>query len=238
MRSSTSFSDQDSTRQYRNENSSGELTDSFNQHFNLSSSIRRSTTSLYNIGIKYFKPLQLKDYSGFFITKSHYGQANGETYINNSFFHLRLIQETNEKLVSIPEVFVQYESNSYALTTLRYLAGIGLRYEILNSTGGTSLINEWYKEDSNTSSENYWRISQYLNATFLINKMNKIDLTLYIQPSIFDLSNIRYYSELGYNSKINDYVSYKSTLTSKFYSNSSSFNDIELYFESGLDFKI
>ena len=224
--------------QYRSKEIDGLLEKKFYEHVNLSTSIRRSTSSLFSLGIKYFKPIITKGYEGFFISKLNYGESNSDTYLNNSFYHFRLIAIENSSAFGIPEVYFQYESNEFTLTNTRYLAGMGLRYKFFDTVGGTSVMNEWYKENDATPKTNFWRLSQYITFIWTFNNSNKLSTTLYVQPSIIDIGNIRYYSEMSYDSKINKLISYKSTLTSKFYSNSESFDDIELFFNSGLEFKL
>tara|TARA_B100001121_G_scaffold265659_1_gene247809 strand:+ start:3388 stop:4125 length:738 start_codon:yes stop_codon:yes gene_type:complete len=221
--------------QYRND--TGSLEKKYHQHINITSSIKRSTVSLYSIGLKYFKPFYLTNAKGFFISKINYGESNGSEYLNDTFYHLRIISSKTIFKV-IPEAFLQYENNEFSLTSQRYLAGIGVRYQYGETTNGTSIINEWYQESSGIGRLNNWRLSQYIKFRFKFNKTNKIDSTIYIQPSIIDFSNIRYYSENTYISQITDAISYNSSLTAKFFSKSSDYNKVELFFDSGLQFKI
>lgn len=221
--------------QYRSDN--GSLEKKYHQHINLNSSINRSTNNLYTIGLKYFKPFYLKTAQGFLITKINYGESNGNEFLNETFYHLRIIS-SKTILNIIPEAFLQYESNAYSLTNQRYLAGIGVRYQYRETTYGTSILTEWYEESSKYGRSNYWRLSQYIRFKFKFNLKNSLNTTIYIQPSITDWNNIRYYSENTYVSQITDTISYNSTLTAKFFSKSSRYNKIELFFESGLQFKI
>ena len=221
--------------QYRNYENNGNLKNNFEEHVNIATTIKRSTSSYYSLGLKYFKPVITDGYEGFLISKINYGETSNEVFINNAFYHFRLIA-ANQNNTTIPEAYAQFESNEYTLTNERYLAGIGIRYKIGNSISGTSIMNEWYKETNNTSRINNWRLSQYFTLLFNINPFNKLSTTIYFQPAISDLSNIRYYTEISFDSKLTETISYKSTLTSKFFSDSVDFNDVELFFESGLDF--
>lgn len=221
--------------QYRN--NTGSLSKKYFQHVNISTSVKRSTSNLYSIGLKYFKPFALPHSKGFLLTKVNYGESNGKEYVNNTFYHLRVISSTLVMNV-IPEAFIQFENNHYALTKERYLAGIGLRYKYANTINGTSIVNEWYKETGSISRYNQWRLSQYVKFDIKFNDSNKLSSTLYIQPSVTDLTNIRYYAENSYNSQLTNTISYNSTLSAKFFSKSENFHDVELFFESGLQFKI
>ena len=138
---------------------------------------------------------------------------------------------------STPELFFQNQNNPFGSTKHRSLIGIGLRYKKNETINGTSIINEWYKENNSIEKFNQWRISQYITIKFKINDYNDLSSTLYVQPNIFNISDIRYFSENTFTSKISKKISYTSTLTGTFFSKSSNYKDIELYFESGLDFK-
>ena len=221
--------------QYRSH--SGALNKTYQEHINLTTSIKRSTSSLYSIGIKYFKPFEMRHAKGFLLSKINYGEANNNTYINNTFYHLRIVSNQQWMRV-IPEAFLQYENNEFSLTNQRYLAGIGIRYTHGDITNGTSIINEWYKESEGVTKLNNWRLSQYIKMGFKLNPTNKLNITLYVQPSVADFSNIRYYSESTYISQITDTISYNSSLTAKFFSKSSQFDAVELFFDSGLQFKL
>jgi hypothetical protein len=138
----------------------------------------------------------------------------------------------------MPEAFLQYESKAFSLTNQRYLAGVGIRYHYGKTTSGTSIIHEWYQESTRIGRLNNWRLSQYIKFRFKFNQKNLLDSAIYIQPSITDFRNIRYYSECTYISKITDTISYNSSLTAKFFSRSKAYNNVELFFDSGLQFKI
>ena len=224
--------------QYRTNQTDGKLEEKFYEYINVSTSLKRSTTSMYDIGLKYFKPILTGNYEGFLITKLNYGKNKGSVYINNSFYHFRLIALESESAYGIPEIYLQYESNEYALTKERYLAGVGLRYKFGDTISGTSVMNEWYRENDSSSRNNFWRISQYITFNFPINRYNKLSTTVYIQPSVADISNIRYYSESSFFSAINKFTTFKSTLSTRFYSDSIDFDSIEIFLDSGLEFKL
>ncbi len=221
--------------QYRDQ--AGNLEEKYHEHFNISTSLRRSTTSFYKVRLKYFRPFYFRRGNGFLISNVNYGETDNNPFINDSFYHLRYIAKDAFFNV-IPELFVQFENNSYSETKQRYLVGVGVRYRQGLSTSGTSVINESYKESDGILKLNNWRISQYLKAKFNLNQRNKLNVTLYIQPSIFDFSDIRYYSQSSYVSEINQMISYQSTLTAKFFSKSNTFNQVEYFFDSGLRFKL
>ncbi|MEC8678644.1 MAG: hypothetical protein VXX85_07310, partial [Candidatus Margulisiibacteriota bacterium] len=159
-------------------------------------------------------------------------------FTNANFIHLRIISKKKYKKTR-PEIFAQYENNKFASTVERDLYGIGLRYTLYGEViNGTSIINESYKEDGADPEYSKWRLSQYLKLKFKFNEFNKLNATLYIQPRLSDLSDIRYFSELIFINGLNETISYKSTLTSIFYNKSSVYKKIELFFDTGFEFKL
>ena len=225
--------------QYRSFTVTGNLEEVFDSRLNINTSLRRSSSSLYTIGFEYFKPFEFNRYSnGFFITKGKYGESKGEEFTNSNFIHLRII--TKERYMSVkPEIFMQYENNKFASTIERFLYGFGLRYTIYGEViNGTSIINESYREEDSEPQYSKWRLSQYLKLKFNFNEFNKLNVTLYVQPRISDLTDIRYFSEFIFLNGLNEKVSYKSTLKSIFYNKSNVFNKVELYFNTGFEFKL
>lgn len=221
--------------QYRSKD--GQLNKKFRESFNISTSFKRSTSSLYSIGFKYFRPLDLSYANGLFLTKINYGKSNQREYINDVFYHIRFLSKGRIRGYS-PEAFIQYEHNKFSLTHRRYLAGLGVRYLYKGMVQGTSIMNEWYRESSGIMTLSMWRLSQYISLSFVFNPFNRLTLSLYVQPSINDFTNIRYYSETTFMSQVNDFISYNSSLTAKFFSKSRGYDQVELFFESGFRFKL
>ena len=225
--------------QYRRFTVTGNLEEKFDKRLNLHTSLRRSSTSLYTLGFEYFTPFKVNQYTnGFFISKAKYGESDGDEFTNANFIHLRLITKKKYKNIR-PEIFAQYENNKFASTVERYLFGIGLRYRLYGEViNGTSIINESYKEDGGDPQYSKWRLSQYLKLRFNFNEYNKLNATLYVQPRLSDISDIRYFSELIFLNGLSETISYKSTLTSIFYNKSSVYNKVELFFNTGFEFKL
>ncbi len=221
--------------QYRT--TSGELKEKYHEFVNIATSLRRSTTSYYKVKLQYFRPFYMNTGNGFLVSKVNYGETEGNPFENNSFYHLRFISK-KPIYQFFPEVFFQYENNSYALTNRRYLFGLGVRYQYGIATIGTTAISESYRESDGILKTNNWRISQYLKTNINLNENNDINIMLYIQPNIAKFSDIRYYSESSYVNKINELIAYKSTLIAKYFSESNDFKNVEIFFESGLQFKL
>ena len=207
-------------------------------HFlNFNSSVSKSITSFYSLGVDYFKRLTINElFHGFYLTRLNYGKRSSSDYINNEFHHFRLI--SNHNLMSvIPEIYAQYERDAFAATELRYLFGIGIRYSILDTiVSGTSLLSEWCQENDDSVTDHQWRISQYIKIMFQLTTDNFIQSTIYIQPNIQDISDIRFLLDGAFISKLNDLISYKLSILANYYSESSSYDDIELFLTSGLEF--
>ncbi|MEK9727512.1 MAG: DUF481 domain-containing protein [Candidatus Margulisiibacteriota bacterium] len=223
---------------YRNLDVSGNLHENYNQTININTALTRSTSSLYSIGINYFKPFPVNSFSyGFLISKINYGKSNGSEFANDNFLHMRIMIK-KEYMRLQPEIFSQYEKNDFSSTTLRYLVGFGARYKLSENTiFGTSLLNEWYTEEGQSKKE-VLRLSQYIHFRLRINPENKIDATFYIQPNINNFSDIRYFSHISFTNHITKSISYNSNLISRFYNKSITYPDLELFFKSGLEFKL
>jgi hypothetical protein len=219
--------------QYRSSTVTGNINNS--QYVNISTSLTRSVDSLYSIGLQYYKAFSMSNaLDGFLISKVQYGERNADVFLNRSFYHLRFISKQSYGEV-FPETFFQYESNNSALTELRYLGGMGVRMSALpNVIVGTSVVLEWYKEDKMYVKTHAWRLSQYIKTAIEFNDVNRIDIVFYIQPKLNDFSNIRYFTECGYTSRLTKRLLYSATLTAKYFSHSSSFKDVELFYESGV----
>lgn len=224
---------------FRNLKDSGKLLNSYRQILNINTAVNRTTSSFYSIGFNYFKAFKLNPLThSFLITKMNYGKNDGEEFLNHNFYHLRIIG-VNEIFNIKPEIYFQYEKNDFASTKERYLYGLGVRYKLSKkAVSGTSILNEWYKEKDQNSQNSKWRLSQYFQYRMIINKFNRLDTTFYIQPNINNFSDIRYFSEIIFSNQLTESISYNSTLTSKYYNKSKVFNEVELFFKSGLEFKL
>ena len=221
---------------YRSQTETGEFLNA--QSINLTSSLSKSISSYYIVGIKYHKNVKINDsFHGFFISKVGYGKRESTEYINKSFHHLRFIA-TNKTYGFYPEFYTQYESDVFGSTETRVLGGIGSRYKFQSLTMGTGFLSEWYQESESSSKTQTWRLSQYMNHNWAINAINSLNTTFYIQPSIQQISDIRYYLESTFTSKITPTIAYTSTLSSTYFSESSSYDEPEFHFESGLSFNI
>ena len=206
-----------------------------NQHISVTTSFKRSTQSMYSIGLKYEKPFDILDANGHLITSINYGESNGTEYLNDARYHLKIISKKPQFNVT-PEAFLNYETNKFSLTKQQYLAGIGIRYSIGEIISGTALINEWYRESIHYL--NAWRLSQFVKFKFKFNPSNAFNSSLHIQPNVVNFNDVRIALENKFISQITKTISYQSTLTTKFFSKSQTFNNVELFFDSGLQFKL
>ena len=222
--------------QYREKTSMGAHK---NQTISVSTSIAKNKTNYYSIGIKYIRNFEITpSYQGFFITKVHYGERNNTEYINDSFYHLRFINNNSFYGIT-PELYGQYEQNKFSATQYRYVAGIGGRYSIIEKIiGGTSILYESYEDEDNVSNQQVLRLSQYLTIDYDFNSNNTLSSTVYLQPAIENFSNIRTTFEIIYLSQLTNTIGYTSTFSGNYFSENTVYDYIELYFESGLTFKI
>jgi hypothetical protein len=221
---------------YRSSDVNGKL-DEYESVLNIHANIQRSTNSQYKVGLTYVKPFLIESYAnGFFISNMNYGERNGEEYVNNMFVHIRLIEKSDHSIKL--ETYFQTENNAFTLNQKRTLTGLGIRYKWGAFILGTSILYEWYKEADTIQVVQKERLSQYIQLTHILNAFNTLNTTVYIQPRLSDLDDIRYYSEIDLTTKLSENINYLSSFISQFYNKSNVFDKAELFFKSGIEFSL
>ncbi|MGA0242383.1 MAG: hypothetical protein ACO3K7_05275 [Candidatus Marinamargulisbacteria bacterium] len=225
--------------QYRSFDASGTLSDRYRQTVTLQTAIKRSTSTSYALRLDYFKPFTWGSaVNGFFISKINYGESNGDTHTNDRFYHLRFMASSmvdDRRL----EAYFQYEGREFTAMDERYLVGSGLRYRWgEHIVKGTSILHEWYRESPGAIRVSLWRLSHYIQLKWPLNSFNTIDAIFYIQPKLFRGRDIRYFLEATYTSQLTQRIAYNATISSKYYNQSRVYRGVELFFNSGLKFKL
>jgi putative salt-induced outer membrane protein YdiY len=155
---------------------------------------------------------------------------------NNTFFHLRAVRKVNN-LVSW-EVFSQLSEKPLQKIKRRELFGAGVRlspYKTLRI--GLGLFDE-NEERILSETRKTTRLNTYITNDFKISDTATFESTLYIQPDINDLSEVRSFFVAGLRLKINEkfssIISYENTYDSSPPPNtdeSNSFYGIKFSFE-------
>jgi hypothetical protein len=141
--------------------------------------------------------LQYKTKKSLYLILASYGflKGDGESLINNTFFHIRY----NYKLSPVVrwEVFTQLQQNVISNIKYRFLFGTGPRFKILS----TKLIRLYaaslmmYEEEKEQTSpailHTDFRNSSYVSFTITPNKQVEIISTTFFQPLLNDLGDYR-----------------------------------------------
>ncbi len=155
---------------------------------------RGNTDSVnYNVGLN----LQYDNSTSYAVWSEltgSYGETNGEENTNKTYAHVRYIHTLYRKTWNW-ESFIQSETNKFTKVDRKYLAGGGLRYNLLGSQYGnlffglgsfgekikyTSLIDP---DESNT------RINSYIAYELKLGEDSKLAYVAYMQPKVNDFSD-------------------------------------------------
>ena len=121
---------------------------------------------------------------------------------NNTFLHLRAVRKVND-LVSW-EIFAQLSEKPLQKIKRRELFGAGLRFSPLKSLRiGLGLFDENEKRILSETRKTT-RLNTYITNDFKISDTAIFESTLYIQPDIDDLSEVRSFFVAGLRLKITE----------------------------------
>lgn len=133
-------------------------------------------------------------------------RANGQSFNNNVFAHLRYRRKINRRLSW--EAFTQVQNNNVTGIDLRFLAGTGPRIKIISSPkitfyGATAAMYEYEKELTKPPIiHNDVRNSSYLSLSWKLSEDAELSGTLFYQPLFRDLKDYRLLNELSISYKI------------------------------------
>lgn len=156
------------------------------------------------------------------------GMANGDYLRENDdlrvFEHLRYRYQFNKRWIG--EVFAQHEYNEKRLLLLRALVGMGVRYQILDCKKtqigvGVAYMAEYevLKEDADFGPVPEYesplfnnRLSSYITGSYEVDDRVQLAQTLYVQPLITDLADIRLFSESAVTLRITKALLFRTSL--------------------------
>ena len=128
-------------------------------------------------------------------------RADGRAFLNEGFAHARYNRELVPRLVA--ELFVQTQRNEAQLLERRYLAGAGLRAELLNgpvggvAVGVTPMLEiERLAPEAGESTEGRGRLSSYLTTRIRLGEIVVFSNTVYVQPLMSDVGDLRVFDEV------------------------------------------
>lgn len=125
--------------------------------------------------------------------------ADGNSVVNEGFSHLRYNYSLSR--VVVYELFVQAQYDKSQLLSERYLAGTGIRLNLidrekLEGAIGVSSMYEWETLTTGTSTD-LVRSSNYVSMNFIHDKTLTLSSTLYIQPAWRDIGDMRVLAEVN-----------------------------------------
>src|SRR6185312_4754556 len=128
-------------------------------------------------------------------------KGSGQTFNNNSFYHLRYNYKVSKLLRW--EVFTQVQQNSVTGIRLRFLAGTGPRFKLagrkkLSLYAATAAMYEYEEEKTNPPVYHHdLRSSNYVSVTYKPLQNTEIIGTLFYQPLYISLSDYRILNEVS-----------------------------------------
>lgn len=143
----------------------------------------------------------------FVVGKAAYGFKKPERYVNRDLEHLRYRFDVIGPL-SV-EAFVQHDRDEFRRRALRGLFGVGPRVELLSIRRmdlalGVAFMPEFEQlsdqEGVSDSGLERWTLrgSSYLRSDIRIDERLSLDHTVFLQPALDEWTNIRVFSELGF----------------------------------------
>ncbi len=131
-------------------------------------------------------------WSAFVIGDVHYGNRNGINFVNQTFFHGRIMVPVTD--YATLEVFVQKERDDFRRMRDRQLFGGNYRLALLNSPylQVAAALGVMLENENNTieGESCLFRLNSYGTGHFSLANFNGTT-TLYFQPALSDFSNFR-----------------------------------------------
>jgi hypothetical protein len=138
--------------------------------------------------------------------QAEYAEFNGSPTITNAFAHARYTAHLLDFLYG--EVFAQIEEDRFTRLAIRQVDGVGVRFGIVQKRWlgvffGTAWMLDWEKLDNQFvfgrgASWFAQRWSNYLSATWKINRRARISDTLYVQPRFNGFYDLRLLNEASF----------------------------------------
>ena len=152
--------------------------------------------------------VEYKSLKDLYIILANYNllRANGQSFNNNVFTHLRYRHNFTEKFSW--EVFTQVQNNNVTGIDLRFLAGTGPRFKVINSPkitfyAASAVMYEYEKELTKPPVvHNDLRNSTYLSLSWKSSDDAELSGTLFYQPLFKNFSNYRLLNEINISYKI------------------------------------
>lgn len=147
--------------------------------------------------------LEYKYDKDLYLLLGNYGLVNGdkESFSNNAFIHFRYNRKMTRHLRW--EIFTQLQFNKISKINLRYLAGTGPRFKLVEAEKialyAATLVMFEYEEDDTTENSIHRdvRSSSYVSFTLPLTENLEIISTTYYQPLYTDFSDFRIMNQVS-----------------------------------------
>jgi hypothetical protein len=136
---------------------------------------------------------------------SGYGREAGESIINEQYAHLRWTAMWHRHIGT--ELFVQAQRNEFQALNLRWLAGGGLRSDVIHTDAfalwyGTGVFSEYENIEipGENERENALRWNNFMVARVQFGRTEELAVvlqnTIYVQPNLADMNDFRVLEEV------------------------------------------
>lgn len=174
--------------------------------------ITRNTAVLYQLGNRIQARYRKGDDIWLFFNDINLVKADGESFVNGGFQHLRYNKVINKGFRL--EAFTQTQYNAVQRIDLRYLLGGGGRFTLFNTDSimanlGTIFMYEYEDGRGDLGVEHALRMSTYLSFKIDFTKNASISSTTYYQPKVWEFKDYRVSNESTFNIGISEKLSLK-----------------------------
>jgi len=165
--------------------------------------IQSGNADLFELGARLRFDARQQRHYGFVVGLTRYGEEDGETFRDRSFLHLRYTYRVLPWLV--PETFTQFEENGFTLLQLRILYGLGVRFRYVDTERfklfqGTTPMLEYENLNGrrvtvHPATVQTVRWSNYLNLRLRLTDNTYLIQTVYVQPRLDEINDVRVLDE-------------------------------------------
>ena len=174
----------------------------------LKGNIKTGNTDLIDVGLSTTTVYGSDNFQTSLKAAINYGEKSDETYLYNSFEHLRIRYKLTNFIT--PEAFVQHQFNQFTSIKFRGLVGLGAAFSLWSQDAshlvfGSTLMME--QEVASGESIKFdadkivSRWSNYLQIDFKTDTNVTFSSTIFVQPQITNVKDIRILNETGFSVK-------------------------------------
>ena len=182
---------------------------------------RTGNVDVLDLGLRGRVDYRAGRFATFVVGSSQFSRAEDSVFLNRAFVHLRGTVRLPGAAWVRPEAFVQTERDAATLLTRRYLAGAGLRLELLADSsaaaylGSTPMIEYELLNRDRVLDDPETTVVRWSN--YVVVKLELTDLltfvnTVYVQPRFARFSDVRVLDEAGLNVQITSALALRVTL--------------------------